>query len=181
MGGASCGEVVEVAMEAHGEDEVGGEDCETPLLVLGGAAVAAVAASWPRPSAAGLVLFASAFRDTPRRAWISSELRPLDSRNEILCSVDASRIESSCRKRAAWSTRSCRAVSAVVDGVTSSELGAGDCSAGGSAGRCCQEGMIGDFLDDESGMLVGLIDRQLSKTKGKNEEEVKLGKVSETM
>jgi hypothetical protein len=48
-------------------------------------------------------VLASTLREMPRTCWISSELRPLDSRNETLRSVGASRIDSSSRNLDAWS------------------------------------------------------------------------------
>lgn len=98
-----------------------------------------------------VLLLASSFRETPRSCWISSGFRPFDSRNEILRSVGESRIDSSSRKRDAWSRRSCR----VEAGA--SELGDGD-EAGWSASAfpepdcCCQEGIEGG-LDVGSDMV----------------------------
>lgn len=68
------------------------------------------------------LLLASGFRETPRSCWISSGLRPLDSRKEILRSVGESRIDSSSRNLDAWSSSSCR----VVGAGASSELGDGE-------------------------------------------------------
>jgi hypothetical protein len=96
----------------------------------------------------GLLLVASAFRETPRRVWISSGVKPLDSRKDTLWFVDASRIESSSRNRAAWSTRSCRE----ADGAASEFGDEGGGSAGGLADCCCHEGMDG-FLDVGSDMV----------------------------
>lgn len=71
-----------------------------------------------------LLLLASGFRETPRSFWISLGVKPLDSRNEILRSVEEPRIDSSSRNLDAWSRRSCRVVDAGASGA-SSELGEG--------------------------------------------------------
>ena len=95
------------------------------------------------------LLLGSALRETPRTCSISSELRPLDSRNETLRSVGASRIDSSSRNLDAWSRRACRDVEAVVAGALS-EVGDGDSSADLLA--VCHEGIDAD-LDVSSGMM----------------------------
>mgnify|MGYP007016609403 CR=1 FL=1 len=100
-------------------------------------------------SSAGVEVLASTLREIPRTCWISSELRPLDSRNETLRSVGASRIDSSSRNLDAWSRRACRDVEA-VDAGASSEAGDGDSSA--VLFGLCQEG-IDDDLDVSSGMM----------------------------
>lgn len=63
---------------------------------------------------AGELLVASVLRETPRIVWISSLRSPFDSRKDILRSVGASRIDSSCRNLDAWSRRAGR--SGVVEG-----------------------------------------------------------------
>lgn len=68
------------------------------------------------------LLLASGFRETPRSCWISSGLRPFDSRKETLRSVGESRIDSSSKNLDAWSRSSCR----VVGAGASSELGDGE-------------------------------------------------------
>jgi hypothetical protein len=99
-------------------------------------------------------LLASGFRETPRSCWISSEVRPFDSRKETLRSVDASRIDSSSRNLDAWSMRSCREADA---GASS---GLGDCddedrSVGAEPGCRCHGGMDGGF--DEGSDIVSVI------------------------
>ena len=94
------------------------------------------------------LLLVSALQEMPRTCSISSELKPFDSRNDILRSVGASRIDSSSRNLDAWSRRVCRGV-AVVAGA-SSEVGDGDSSA--VLLGLCHEG-IDPALDVSSGIM----------------------------
>lgn len=58
-----------------------------------------------------LLLLSSVSREMPKRLYISSLRRPLDSRNVILRSTGASRMESSCKNFLACSMSSERGVS----------------------------------------------------------------------
>jgi hypothetical protein len=116
-------------------------------------------------------LLASEFRDTPRRLSISSEVRPLDSRKAILRSVDASRIDSSCRNLDACSTSVDRAVSLPASLSLSSEAG------GAAEFCCCHSGIEG--LESESVMvkvvLSRKVDEQSNLTSEKRGVEKRLG------
>lgn len=131
-------------MLEDGEEVVGGEEGVTSDWVGEVEGVSSCVLS----SAVVELLLGSALRETPRTCSISSELRPLDSRNETLRSVGASRIDSSSRNLDAWSRRACRDVEAVVAGA-SSEVGDGDSSV---LLAVCHEGMDAD-LDVSSGMM----------------------------
>jgi hypothetical protein len=98
---------------------------------------------------------ASEFRETPKRLSISGEVRPLDSRKAILRSVDASRIDSSCKNLDACSRSVDRAVSLSTSLSLSSE-------AGGAAEVCCCHSGI-DGLESESDMVTIMLSEKVDE------------------
>lgn len=120
--------------------ETGGICC-CGIVSDGGEFICEAVRCWAGADSVSLALsvveFASALPDMPRTCWISSELRPLDSRKAILRSCGASRIDSSSRNLAACSRRLCRGVLVVAGAL--SELG--DVSSSAGLFDCCHAGV----------------------------------------
>lgn len=146
IGGTSRGEdddalLVVVVLDGT---EAGGEEGEEVDGVLGIVVlVSLVESGEEEDSVEVLVLVASRLRDMPSRLSISSLRRPLDSRKETLRSMEASRMESSCRNLVACSRRDDREVlvwssSEAGDGV---ELELVSGSLGAEALGFCQSGI----------------------------------------
>lgn len=106
-------------------------------------------------SSAGVSPVASVLRETPRRLWISLLRSPFDSKKDILRSVGASRIVSSCKNLDPWSRRAERS------GAVEGEAAFGDGLEGwldvASLWGSCHCGMEGFFCSGSD--ILELIER----------------------